>query len=511
MAADHLGFVVKREQLGLDRTENLSVVTAGQVGPANRVVKERVARDQFVLVGKQQADASLGVPGRMQNIEIRTGHVEAISVSQTDIDRDRLWLWHAQPTGLGRESLDERVVGLVHINRRTGQRLEFSSSSNVVDVCMSYDNPLDGQPMPLQHRLDAIDFIARIDDDRLPRGFVAKDRAVALQRADGHHFVNHRWYASNVEVTVSEAFRRGAAWSDLSLRGRLRATGQDRTRLLHAISSNDIEGLSPGQGTYAFFLSAQGKIQADSYIFVDDDRVEIDCEPTAVDALRQHIEGYIIMDDVVLETVSSETARLGLAGPEAAGIVRAIGLPTPAGRLTFLWNGTTCVRRALVAGRDGFWIEVPAAEAPDLTNRLLSAGALNATAQECEATRVRMGVPRFGADFGPANIPHETQQFCAVSFTKGCYTGQEIVERVRSLGRVRRLLVGIELDSDSTPTETVVRHQGSAVGELTSATPGCGPADRARGFSIVRREAADAGTPIHVGDTPGVVIDVARH
>ena len=323
--------------------------------------------------------------------------------------------------------------------------------------------------------------------------------------------MNHRWYASNLEVTVSEAFRRGAAWSDLSLRGRLRATGEDRTRLLHAICSNDIEGLSPGRGAYAFFLNAQGRIQADSYIFVDDDCVEIDCEPAAADALRQHIEGYIIMDDVVLRAVSSETARFGIAGPEAAGIIQAMGLTTPTGRLTFLRNGTTCVRQALVAGRDGFWIEVPAPEGPDFTCKLLSAGALHATAQECEATRVRMGVPRFGADFGPANIPHETQQFCAVSFTKGCYTGQEIVERVRSQGRVRRLLVGIELASKSTPAGTLVRHQGSAVGEMTSATPGCGPAAKARGFAIVRREAADAGTPICVGDTPGVVIDVARH
>ena len=300
-------------------------------------------------------------------------------------------------------------------------------------------------------------------------------------------------------------------WSDLSSRGRLRATGEDRARLLHAISSNDIEGLSPGQGTYAFFLSAQGKIQADSYIFVDDDCVEIDCEPAAADALRRHIEGYIIMDDVVLETVSPEMARFGITGPDAAGTVGAMGLPAPAGQLTFLRDGTTCVRRAIVAGRDGFWIEVPAPQGPDLANRLLSAGALHATVQQCEASRVRMGIPRFGADFGPANIPHETQQLCAVSFTKGCYTGQEIVERVRSLGKVRRLLVGIELDSSSTPTETVVRHQGSAVGEMTSATPGCGPGDKARGFSILRREAADAGAPIDVGDTPGIVIDVARH
>ena len=310
-------------------------------------------------------------------------------------------------------------------------------------------------------------------------------------------------------MTASEAFRRGAAWSDLSWRGRLRATGEDRIRLLHAISSNDIEGLVPGRGAYAFFLNAQGKIQSDSHIFVDEDHVEIDCEPEATDALRQHIESYIIMDDVVLETVSAETTCLGVAGPVAAEVVRTIGLPTPEGELEFLRSGATCVRRALVAGRGGFWIEVPVPDGPELSQELLAAGAAHATAQECEATRVLMGIPRFGVDFGPRNIPHETQQLRAVSFTKGCYTGQEIVERVRSQGQVRRLLVGIELHSSAPPTEMTVRHQGSIVGEMTSATPGCGPAANARGFSIVRREAANPGTAVRVGDTPGVVIDIA--
>ncbi|MDE0106184.1 MAG: hypothetical protein OXJ37_19360 [Bryobacterales bacterium] len=311
-------------------------------------------------------------------------------------------------------------------------------------------------------------------------------------------------------MTASQAFHQRAAWSDLSARGRLRATGEDRVRLLHAICSNDIEGLAPGQGAYAFFLNAQGRIQADSHIYVDHDHVVIDCEPEAAEALRQHIESYIIMDDVVLEAVSAETARFGVAGPDAPGILAGMGLPAPAGRLSFAWNGTTCVRQGLVAGGDGFWIEAPAREGPLWPDRLLASGARHATAEECEAQRVRTGLPRFGADFGPKNIPHETRQLCAVSFTKGCYTGQEIVERVRSQGQVRRILVGIELDSAALPAGTVVRYQGSAVGEMTSATPGCGPGGKARGFSIVRREAGGAGTAIRVGDTSGAVIDVSR-
>ena len=308
---------------------------------------------------------------------------------------------------------------------------------------------------------------------------------------------------------ASEALWRGAAWADLSSRGRLRATGEDRIRLLHAISSNDLESLSAGQGTYAFFLNAQGRIQADSHIYVDHDHVVIDCEPEASEALRQHIESYIIMDDVVLEAVSDETARLGVTGPDAADIVAAMGLPVPANSLAFAWKGTTCVRRGPVAGGDGFWIEVPSAEGPSIGDELLSAGVARATPEQCEAARVRAGIPRFGADFGSNNIPHETQQLQGVSFTKGCYTGQEIVERVRSQGQVRRLLVGIELDSAAVPTESAVRYLGNAVGEMTSATPGFGPGGKARGFSIVRREAGGPGTAVCVGDTPGVVIDVS--
>ena len=106
-------------------------------------------------------------------------------------------------------------------------------------------------------------------------------------------------------VAAVEAFQLGAAWADLSDQGRLRATGTDRVRLLHAICTNDVEGLAPGQGTYAFFLSPQGKIQADSHLFVAADHVLVVCDPAVRQSLRDHIESYIIMDDVDLETSQS--------------------------------------------------------------------------------------------------------------------------------------------------------------------------------------------------------------
>ena len=311
-------------------------------------------------------------------------------------------------------------------------------------------------------------------------------------------------------MRTSEAFERAAAWVDLTTRGQIRATGEDRVRLIHAICSNDVEGLAPGQGTYAFFLDAQGRIQADSYIFVDRDDLLISCEPDVADKLREHIEGYIIMDDVELEDVSAQTALLGLAGPDAARIVLSMGLQPPAAALTFVRSGDACLSKAPVAGMDGFWIQVPAAGKARLVGQLQALGAVRATSEECETRRVLSGIPRFGADFSSKNIPHETQQLHAISFTKGCYTGQEIVERVRSQGQVRRLLVGIELEAAHPPDERTVRHAGKPVGALTSPTPGLDPGGKSRGFAIVRSEAATPGTPVMLGETAGTVVSVAR-
>ncbi len=306
-----------------------------------------------------------------------------------------------------------------------------------------------------------------------------------------------------------EALRRAAAWQDLSYRGRLRATGEDRARLIHAISSNTVEGLPPGHGTYAFFLSAQGRIQADSLIFIDRDHLLIDCEAKAAAALREHIESYIIMDDVTLEDIAPKTALLALAGPRASDIASALRLSTTEKELTFAQSGDTRVFRSPMPGVS-YWIMVPSAEMPGLVAAMRARGAIEASEREWEAHRVLNWVPRFGVDFGSGNIPHETGQFNAVSFSKGCYTGQEIVERVRSRGRVRRQLVGVELETADIPVELTIRHKGKEVGELTSPTPALAPATKARGFAIVRSAAAAAGTAVEVGGTPGRIRDVSR-
>lgn len=311
-------------------------------------------------------------------------------------------------------------------------------------------------------------------------------------------------------MSGSDALRLGAAWRDLSSRGRLVASGEDRERLIHAICSNAVEGLAPGQGTYAFFLNAQGRIQSDSHVFVDRDQVLIDCEPEANGPLEAHIESYIIMDDVVLEDVSATTRVLAVAGPQSRAVISALGVPAPDDALGFARSGEIRVIRVPVGTTDAYWLIAPRSEALRLVERIEANGAVPSTRGEFEALRVSNGVPRFGSDFGPENIPHETQQLNAVSFTKGCYTGQEIVERVRSQGRVRRLLAGVELESPSPPEDLTVHHDGRPVGTMTSPTPGCPPEGTARGFAIVRREAAVPGTAVRVGGLAGRILDISR-
>ncbi len=309
-----------------------------------------------------------------------------------------------------------------------------------------------------------------------------------------------------IAVQGYRALHEGAARLDISSRGRIRATGEDRLRLLHAVASNALDDLAPGQGAYTFFLNAQGRIQADSHVFVAADHVLLDCEPACRERLREHLESFIVMDDVTLEDVTEDTCAFAAAGPKAAAAFRGAA---PRGEHGFVETDGVRVTRVSHIGAEGFWLTAAAGRRGEIARRLERSGAVEASPEDFETVRVENGVPRWGIDYGPENIPHETQQLHAVSFAKGCYTGQEIVERVRSQGRVNRLLIGLQLDTASPPENLEVRHEGRAVGKMTSAV--FSPRFRKTlGFAIVRRAAAAPGTRVAVGGTPALVTDVSR-
>ena len=511
MSTCHLDLVIKDQQLGLDRTEYLLVVPARQIGPADRVAEECVPRQQLRFLPDEEADATLRVTRRVQYVECPTGKLECVPVPELDIDLNAFGLGHAEPSRLVVQPAEEAEIVFVHVDGRSCAGTQFSSPANVVDVSVGHCDPLDGQSEVEHNRLDAVHVVTWIHDKRFASRLVPNDRAVAPQGADRQNLMDHRWYASNSAMGGFDAFKLGVAWHDLSSRGRLRATGVDRARLIHAISSNAVESLSEGQGTYAFFLNAQGRIQADSFIFVDKDRILIDCEPRAATTLRDHIEDYIIMDDVTLTDIASETALIALAGPDSGDMVASLGLRATEAALTFARSGDVCVFCTPRPGVD-YCIMAPSSEKLALIASLRKRGAAEADEQAWESHRVLNWIPRFGIDYQSKNIPHETRQLNAVSFAKGCYTGQEIVERVSSRGQVRRQLVGIELEAANIPADLTVTHKGKPVGALTSPTPALsGCSSKSRGFAIVRSSAASPGTAVRVGAVPAKVRDVSRN
>ena len=228
-----------------------------------------------------------------------------------------------------------------------------------------------------------------------------------------------------------EALRTGAAWLDLSTRGRIAVRGRDRVRLLHNITSNEVKKMMPGAGCYAFLLNPQGRIQADLNLLSFADHFLIDTEPDLREKVQQLICRYIISDQVELEDVTSQSAAIGVEGPLAES------LPLPDG----------CTRAPFsLTGQPGYRIYCAAAEMAGIARQLEAAGARAATAEDARVVRIENGKPRYGEDIRETTLPQETQQMHAVSFTKGCYLGQEIVERIRTQGHVNKKLVRLEID-----------------------------------------------------------------
>jgi aminomethyltransferase len=264
------------------------------------------------------------------------------------------------------------------------------------------------------------------------------------------------------------ALRRGAAWLDLAARGRILAWGRDRARLLHNVTTNQVKNLHPGEGCYAFLLSPQGRIQADLLLFCFEDRFLIDVEPESSEKVIQHIRRYIVADQVDLEDVSPQTAEIGLEGPGASAVLAALGAPAPGGDYSHIaWKDAT-IARASSTGQPGFRIFCPAGDAADLIRELEAAGAKPATAEDARVVRIENGKPRYGEDIGDTSLPQETRQLHAVSFTKGCYIGQEIVERIRARGHVNRTLERIELEGADPPPAGTLIESGGKQAEITS-------------------------------------------
>jgi folate-binding protein YgfZ len=300
------------------------------------------------------------------------------------------------------------------------------------------------------------------------------------------------------------ALRERAAWLDLSGRGKIRVHGEDRARLLHAMTTNQVETLKPGEGCYAFFLNAQGRILADVNILCFEDHFLLDTEPETRAKIYEHLDRYIIVDDVTLEDVTDRIATLSIEGPEAGAALAKLGAPQPEGAYssvpwtTEAFSGT--VARLDTTGRGGFFLLIPQEEKQAIVARLTDAGYPQATPEDARVVRIECGRPRYGEEIIERYLVQETGQLQAVHFSKGCYLGQEIVERVRSRAQIHRVLRRLEIDMDEPPPSGTKLKSGEAdAGEIASAvySPALG---KLVALAYVRTQFAEPGTTIMLGN-----------
>ncbi|MCP4249705.1 MAG: aminomethyl transferase family protein [bacterium] len=273
----------------------------------------------------------------------------------------------------------------------------------------------------------------------------------------------------------------GAGLYDARERGLIEVTGRDRADWLHNLVTNTVKDLPPGSGRYAFALNVKGRILFDCNLLVLEESVWLDLDGRTVAAAMTHFNKYTIMEDVGVTDRSDEFVRVALMGPKVADLADALGA-TEAPQMASLdsaqvslTNQTCRMVRHDAAGVLGLELFLERGDAVAGWQHLLEIGAsVNLTPigrSAVQTLRIEAGIPAYGQDIDDTVLPAETRQIeRGVSFTKGCYLGQEVVERMRSRGSLARQLVGLRFAGERVPPVPVALSVGDQEsGRLTSA------------------------------------------
>ena len=288
----------------------------------------------------------------------------------------------------------------------------------------------------------------------------------------------------------------------LDTRGKVFVSGEDRTRWLNGMVTNNVRDLAADHGLYAFLLNAQGRIQGDLYAFNRGDRIVLDVDRAHGARLIGVFDHYIVMDDVVIEDGTNQLAAIGVQGPKARAVLEAAGIAVPGleplqfSGLTWQGSEITLVRTEAWKG-EAYEIWFAPERVPVAIEALERAGAAPVGAAAQRLYRMAAGIPVFGEDIRERDLPQETGQERALHFAKGCYVGQEIVERIRSRGQVHRVFSGFELTAPCVSGDKI-EADGKEVGEITSTANFSGPEkNRWIGLGYLRREAFGKTLTIH--------------
>lgn len=304
------------------------------------------------------------------------------------------------------------------------------------------------------------------------------------------------------------AVRQHVGLSDLSHRGLVRLTGADRQRFFQALVSNDMARLQPGQGCYATLLTNKGRIVADFVVYADTDAYWLDLEPQMAQPFIDAIDFYVIADDVSFSDETAQWGLLSLQGPNATDLLAlACGqdlpdMPAYAHTTCVLGGQEARLMRRSHTGENGYQLLATPTALPQIWDALWQhrdACDLRAVGLEAlEVLRIEAGIPLFGRDMTEETIPVEANLLEAISYTKGCYVGQEVLARIDARGHVNRQLMGLLLEGDTLPQhgDALITPERK-VGWITSSA--YSPALQQNiAMGYVRREVQAPGTHVEV-------------
>jgi folate-binding protein YgfZ len=252
------------------------------------------------------------------------------------------------------------------------------------------------------------------------------------------------------------ALTSGAGLVDFTSRTQIELTGADRASFLHNLCTNSVRDLPAGSGREAFILNVKGHIVGHVFIFAGPNSYIVETVPDQAEKLLAHFDRYLIREDVQLHDRSQQWAEALLAGPRAAAVLGQLGLPIPQEQLAHvsaeLSGKSLWLRKADLTGPGGFLVACPRESSADIRESLISAGAAACGEEAFQAARIEYGTPIYGNDISEENLPQEIgRDQLAISFTKGCYLGQETVARIDALGHVNRMLCGVRFACDAIP------------------------------------------------------------
>jgi len=357
---------------------------------------------------------------------------------------------------------------------------------------------------------------------------VSNETRLALH--EFHHDLGAQFSVVNGSEVVADygdvlaehtALRETAGVIDLSFRGRLCLLGSDRVRFLHGQVTNDVKRLGVGEGCYAALVTAKGKMESDLNLFCLPEELLLDFEPGLTQAIKQRLEKYIVADDVQVVDVAPHYGMLSVQGPKAEVVVNGLGLFNEIPGVSLSCASISeaslgevyLINHSRLAAEAGFDLFVPTESLGAVADKLMAI-AQSIGGRPCgwtafETARVEAGIPRFGQDLDETNIPLECGiEARAISYSKGCYIGQEVINRIHSIGHVNRELRGLRLADDlpTLPTKgNKLFKDGRELGFVTSAV--ASPTLQANiALGYVRREAGVAGAELilRIGESESV-------